>query len=162
MNRAHVDRIPMVTIAVIGLGFLGACSKPAPEERLIEVGRDVNDVQGRLESLNSEIAEHQDAIQKLRRERQSVNAKLMTLEQRLQRRATDLAIFRAAQSALLDEPTLQEAAVVASVEDGVVTLSGSVSSLQEEQTATDIVRSIPGVKSTVVRLQLIHDSEEKE
>lgn len=158
MNKAHVDRLSMATMAVIGLGLLGACSKPAPEERLIEVGQDVSDMQSRLESLNEEIAAHEDAIQQLRKERQSAKAKLMTLEERLQRRATDLAIFRAAQSALLDEPTLQEAAVLASVEDGVVTLSGSVASVQEEQKATDIVQSIPGVESTVLRLQFIDES----
>lgn len=158
MNKAHVDRLLIATSAVIGLGLLGACSRPAPEERLIEVGQDVSDMQSRLESLNEEIAGHEDAIQQLRKERQSAKAKLMTLEERLQRRATDLAIFRAAQSALLEEPALQEAAVLASVEDGIVTLSGSVSSVREEQKATHIVRSIPGVESAVVRLQLIDES----
>ncbi len=162
MNRALVDRLLIATLAAIGLGLLGACSKPAPEERLIEVGQDVSDMQSRLESLNEEIAGHEDAIQQLRKERQSAKAKLMTLEERLQRRATDLAVFRAAQSALLDEPTLQEAAVLASVEDGVVTLSGSVPSVQDEQKATDIVRSIPGVESTIVRLQVIDESEADE
>jgi len=160
MNRTHVDRFLIATLAAIGLGLLGACSKPAPEERLIEVGQDVSDVQSRLESLIEEIAGHEEAIQQLRKERQSVQAKLLTLEERLQRRATDLAIFRAAQSALLDEPTLQEAVVLASVEDRVVTLSGSVASVQQEQKATDIVRSIPGVESTVVRLQIIDDESE--
>lgn len=158
IDRAHVDRLLMATITVIGLGLLGACSKPAPEERLIEVGQDVSDMQTRLKLIDAEITTHENAIQQLRKERQNAKAKLMTLEERLQRRATDLAIFRAAQSALLDEPTLQEAAVLASVEDGIVTLNGSVSSAQEEQKATDIVRAIPGVESTVVRLQLIDES----
>lgn len=159
MNKAHVDRLLMAAIAVIGVGLLSACSKPAPEERLIEVGQDVSDMQSRLVSINEQIAGHQDAIQQLRKERRNAKAKLMTLEERLQRRATDLAIFRAAQSALLDEPMLQEAAVLANVEDGAVTLNGSVSSLEEEKKATDIVRAIPGVESTIVRLQLIDESE---
>lgn len=158
MNKACVDRWILAAISVIGLGLLAGCSRPAPEERLIEVGQDVSDMQSRLESLNEEIAGHEEAIHQLQKERQRAKAKLMTLEERLQRRATDLAIFRAAQSALLDEPTLQGAAVLASVEDGVVTLNGSISGLQEERKATEIVRSIPGVESTVVRLQLVDES----
>lgn len=161
MNKTHVERGLMAAIAVIGFGLLAACSRPAPEERLIEVGQDVNDMQNHLESLNEQIAGHEDAIQQLRKERQRAKAKLMTLEERLQRRATDLAIFRAAQSALLDEPTLQEAAVLASVEDGVVTLNGSVSSVQDEQKAMEIVRAIPGVESTVVRVQLIDGPDDE-
>lgn len=159
MNTARLDRFLIATIAVMSLGLVGACSKPAPEERLIEVGQDVSDQQSLLESLNEEIAAHEEAIQQLRKNRQRVKAELTTLEERLQRRATDLAIFRAAQSALLEEPTLQEAAVLASVEDGVVTLNGSVSSVQEERKAMEIVRAIPGVESTVVRVQLIDETD---
>lgn len=157
MNKGHAYHALIAVMAVTGMVMLGACSKPAPEERLIEVGQDLNDTQGRLETLNEEIAGHEDAIQQLRRERYNTKARLMTLEERLQRRATDLAIFRAAQSTLLDEPTLQEVAVVASVEDGIVTLSGTVSNAQQKQKATEIARSIPGVESTVVRLQLIDE-----
>jgi len=159
MNSAQISQWTRVAVVAIGVGLFTGCSGPAPEERLIEVGQDVDDMQSRLASLNEEIAGHEEAIQQLRKERQQARAKLMTLEERLERRATDLAIFRAAQSALLEEPALQDAVVLASVEDGVVTLKGSVSSVAEEQQATKIVSAIPGVESTLVRLELIDKSD---
>ena len=162
MSKANNDRWLTVAISVCGLGLLAGCSPQAPEDRLIEVGQDASDMRTRLEMLNEQIAGHEEAIQDLRKERQRARAKLMTLKERLQRRATDLAIFRAAQSALLNEPSLQDAAILANVEDGVVTLNGTVSSLQEEQKAAEIVRSIPGVESTVVRVELIDESGAEE
>lgn len=158
MNFTHVKTWKLIALSAIVAGFLAGCSRPAPEERLIAVGEDVSDMQEQLSSLNAEINSHQDAIEQLRQERQRARSKLMTLEERLERRATDLAVFRAAQSALLDEPALQDAAVLANVEDGTVTLEGSVSNSAQKQKAADVVRSIPGVESTVVRLQVVEDA----
>ena len=155
MNQESLNRSLMLAISLIALGLLAGCSRPAPEEQLIEAVQDVEDMQSRLEFLAEEIDSHEEALEQLRKERQRARAKLMTLEERLQRRATDLAIFRAAQSALLEDDGLKEAAVSASVEDGVVTLTGSVSSAEEERIATGLVRAVPGVESTVSRLQII-------
>ena len=110
-----------------------------------------------MAAINAEIDTHQRAIKNLREERRNARASLESLERRLERRATDLAIFRAAQAALLDEPTLEDSIVVANVDDGIVTLEGAVSTAEKEQKAAAIVRSIPGVESTNNRLQLVDD-----
>lgn len=158
MQIVRASNWSVLALGIVSVGALAACSPPAPEERLINVAEDVSDMQGQLQSLNEEIAGHEQAIQELREQRQQARKQLLSLEERLELRATDLAIFRAAQSALLDEPTLQAAAVVANVEDGVVTLTGSVATNEEKQNAVAIAKSVPGVRSTVVRLQLIDEN----
>lgn len=158
MTITHNRYLKLVGLILISLGFLAACSRPAPEEQLIEVGEDVSEMQGELAALNAHIDRHMDAIDELRQERQQARSKLMTLEERLEKRATDLAIFRAAQRALLDEPTLRDAAVLASVEDGRVTLDGTVASRAQQEKAAELVRSVPGVSSTVVRLRIIDEA----
>lgn len=162
MQIARASHWPTVALGVISFGALAACSPPAPEERLIDVAEDVSDMQDQLQTLNEEIASHEQAIQELREQRQRARKHLLSLEERLALRATDLAIFRAAQSALLDEPTLQDAAVLANVEDSVITLTGSVANDKERQTAVKIAESVPGVQSTIVRLQLIDENGAEE
>ncbi|MBT8078611.1 MAG: BON domain-containing protein [Gammaproteobacteria bacterium] len=162
MKKAPDLRLWLLTLMSVGLVATAGCSRPAPEERLIEVGDAVDDTQERLQSINADINSHLDAVTELKKERQRVRASLMSLEERLEHRATDLAIFRATQSALLEEPALQQAAIVANVEDGVVTLTGSVANLQQRQEAMQVVETVPGVESTVVRLQIITDDADAE
>jgi len=152
-------RTSMTAFVLAGFALAAGCSPPAPEERLTEAGSDVTDTRDRIAAINAEIDRHQSAIQNLRKERQNARAALETLEERLERRATDLAIFRAAQSALLNDPLLEDSVVVANVDDGVVTLEGTVSSAEKEQKAAEIIGGIPGVDSTVNRLQLVDDGD---
>lgn len=160
MKKAPDLRLLLVAVISVGFVATAGCSRPAPEDRLIEAGDAVDDAQARLQSINADINSHLDAVAELKKERQRVRASLMTLEERLERRATDLAIFRAAQSALLDDPTLQQAAIVANVEDGVVTLTGSVANMKQRQAAMQVVEAVPGVESTVVRLEIITDESD--
>ena len=150
---------PLTALAAT-IAIVAGCSAPSPEDRLIEAGDDVSNTEDRIAAINAEIDAHQQAIQNLRKERQNARASLESLEKRLERRATDLAIFRAAQEALLNEPTLEDSIVVANVDDGIVTLEGAVSNAEKEQKAASIVSSIPGVKSTNNRLQLVDDGSD--
>lgn len=145
---------PAIVALLTSAALFAACSRPAPEEQLIEAGQDVSDAQSRLASVNSSIQEHQDAILELSKERKRLRDSLLTLEERLQQRATDLAIFRAAQTALLNSPQLRQAAVMVSVDEAIVTLTGVVGNDEQQRLASDIVKSVPGVKSTVNRLEI--------
>ncbi len=147
------NRLLPFAMAIVCLSITAACGRPAPEERLIDLGEQVDDAAMTLEQLDEAIKRHEDRLDTLRTQRRQAKARLMTLEQRLERRATDLAIFRAAQGALLDEPALQESLVSVRVEDGVVTLVGSVANASGEQIAKDTVRAIPGVESIVSRVE---------
>ena len=152
-------RFAAVATTFVYLTMIVACGRPAPEERLIDMGEKVDDAAMTVEQLDDTIERHEDRLDDLRKQRRKAKAQLLTLEQRLERRATDLAIFRAAQRALLDEPALQQSVVSARVEDGIVTLVGSVADLGDERIAREIVQAIPGVESIVSRVQLDEQSD---
>lgn len=81
-------------------------------------------------------------------------AKLDTLEERLAARATDVAVFRAVQTALLQEPALADTAIKVHVEHGKVSLHGVVPSEEQRERAIVISRATPGVGSVISRLRL--------
>ena len=143
-----------LSIWTVGLALLIGCSQPGPEDRLADIGADVDDMEQRLSVLTAQIEQQRDALHDLEVERRKAKSKLMTLEERLQLRATDVAIFRATQVNLLNEPALRNDAISVSVEDGVVTLSGRVSTLALKEKARNIAEAVPGVESTVVRIQV--------
>ena len=69
-------------------------------------------------------------------------------------RATDVALFRAVQSALLEDESLQETGVSVSVEDGIVTLRGVVESADARDTARNIAQGVTGVETVVNRIRV--------
>ena len=150
-----------LTIWTVGLALLIGCSQTGPEDRLAEIGEDVDNMEQRLAMLTTQIEQQRDALHDLEVERRKAKSKLMTLEERLQLRATDVAIFRATQVNLLNEPMLRNDAISVSVDDGVVTLSGTVSTLDHKQKAKDIADAVPGVASTVIRIQVDNSATAK-
>ncbi len=151
-NRGYTARKWHLALLLALSVTVSACDKPAPEERLVDAGRELADSTNRLEELSSEINNHETRLSELREERRKLRSRLTTLEERLEQRATDLAIFRAVQSALLADPSLETTLVAANVEDRVVTLTGLVNASTEQATATRIARETPGVESVVSRI----------
>lgn len=143
------------TLAAAGAALLlAACSGESPESRLSEAGEQVEEVEDDLASLKARIDETEQTLDRLRARRSNMKDRLRTLEERLAARATDVALFRAVQSALLDEPGLKETAINVLVEDSVVTLVGSVPSAADRERALEIARNTPGAAEIRSRLRI--------
>lgn len=142
-----------IGVVLVGLLVLG-CTPDAPEERLQDAGDRLDDAASRLAALNDEIAELESALDSKRSERRKLRARKQTLEERVAARATDVALFRAVQSALLEHDELSESAVSVDVDDGSVTLRGVVASAEERNAAVAAARDVPGADAIIVRLQI--------
>lgn len=148
------SRIPAVVLLASTLATLFACDGKTPEARLGDAGDKVEQAEETLDSLETRIDEHERALDELRDRRRKMKDRLQTLEERLAARATDVALFRAVQSALLEEPGLKETAINVLVEDKAVTLVGAVPSADQRDRALSIAREVPGVEEIESRLRI--------
>lgn len=147
----------MRTVVMLALGLTAAlvgCGEPTPEARLESAGAELEATEDSLESLNQRIEEHQDQLAQLRQERRRTEDRLLNLADLVEARATDVAVFRAVQSALLDAPALNQAAIAVDAKDGLVTLSGMVPSEELHQLAIDIARGTAGVDRVRSRIDV--------
>jgi osmotically-inducible protein OsmY len=147
------------TVCQLGIATLMAlaltgCSKASPEERLKAVGDDLSDTTTELAGLNAQIDKTETALEQLRDKRRDLRDRVRTLEQRLEVRATDVALFRAVQSALLEDETLRESAIGVSVDEGRVTLTGIVLSTLEARRALNLARQTAGVDDVTSKLRV--------
>lgn len=139
------SRLCRNSLLIMLLAVLCGCGDSPPESRLKAVGEDLERSTSELEELDARVATAENELENLREQRRELKGEVLTLEERLEARATDVALFRAVQSALLNEEMLQESAVAVGVEDGAVTLSGIVRSEDELQRAVNIAREVAGV-----------------
>lgn len=102
--------------------------------------REVNDAQDRLREAQEKVQEEQRELERL--------AALVDHS------AVDTALFRAVQQRLLHAPDLANAAIVATVSGGVVTLSGTVQSEKLEDHAIEVASKTRGVKSVDSRIRV--------
>ena len=68
--------------------------------------------------------------------------------------ASDAVLFRSIQRDLLEENSLDDFAIAAQVDRGVVTLAGTVASAETRERAADIARSTSGVASVNNRIEI--------
>ena len=135
------------------LALIG-CQPQTPEARLTAVGDALEASEESLENIEQSIAAHEDALADLTKQRRQLRNRVMTLEERLEARATDVALFRSVQARLLEAEELSQTAITVDAEDGVVRLSGLVSSAAEEVAAVKIARAVPGVDSVRSRIDI--------
>jgi osmotically-inducible protein OsmY len=152
-------------LAALALAVLvpgaGGCGDDAPEERLAEAQQAVSraeaetqQAQREVERLRSRVAAREAEVQRAERALTEAQDELRAAATRVEERATDVALFRAVQTRLLEDDTLEPYAVSASVEDGVVTLHGAVETYDEADHAARIARETFGVIGTRNRLQI--------
>lgn len=149
-----IPKISQAAFVLVAITFVSSCGGETPEARLTDAGEKVDEAEQTLESLESRIDEHEAALDELRDRRRKMKDRLGTLEERLAARATDVALFRAVQSALLEAPGLSETAVNVLVEDTAVTLVGTVPSAAQRDKALEIARNVPGVGEIESRLRI--------
>lgn len=147
-------RKPPFGIVLLLFIVLSACGDSTPEARLEAVGDDLDETIDELINLDKQIEEIESNLGQLRSKRRDLRDKMRTLEQRLDARATDVAIFRAVQSALLEDSELQESAISVSVEDGAVTLTGVVRREEAARRAISLSKQTTGVHSVSSQIQV--------
>lgn len=136
------------------MAVLAGCGEHTPEERLESAGTKLEQAEDSLESLNRRIEESEEELARLRKARRQTENRLMTLEERVEARATDVAVFRAVQSALLESPALSQAAIAVDTKDGLVMLRGTVTSEALHQQAVEIARGTAGVDRVRSRIDV--------
>ena len=146
-------RIP-VTPTLVALTLLAGCDRPAPEERLQSAGEQLDSAQDSLESLDTRIDELEETLAALTKERRRTEGRLLTLEDRVEARATDVALFRAVQSALLEDDPLSQSAIAVDARKGVVTLTGLVKSAGLRDRAVQLAAETAGVDRVVSRIDV--------
>ena len=143
------------SLALVLVAALLGCSEPTPEARLESAGVKLEETEDSLEALNQRIEELEDELAGLNQKRRRTEVRVMTLEDLVEARATDVAVFRAVQSALLDAPALNQAAISVDARGGLVTLSGVVATEELRQQAVDIARGTAGVENVKSRIDLV-------
>ena len=146
-------RIP-VTPTLVALTLLAGCDRPAPGERLQSAGEQLDSAQDSLESLDTRIDELEETLAALTKERRRTEGRLLTLEDRVEARATDVALFRAVQSALLEDDPLSQSAIAVDARKGVVTLTGLVKSAGLRDRAVQLAAETAGVDRVVSRIDV--------
>lgn len=159
----------LASLVVAGLlasasGVVVACSEPPPEAKLEDAGEDLAEARGatrdardQLEEVRMRLSEAEDDLRDARRAARAAQDRELTAEERLQRRATDVALFRYVQGGLLELETLAGEAVTVRVDDGVVTLDGSVSNQGSRDAAVALATAAPGVKAVRDHMDLESD-----
>lgn len=96
----------------------------------------------------------QDALATARGEQRESERRIAEIEKELGTHATDPVLFRMVQKELLDDDDLEDVAISARVERGVVTLSGVVDEEKLRERAVKLAESVPGVVSVQDRIQV--------
>jgi osmotically-inducible protein OsmY len=141
-------------IATAGaLALLLACSGPNPEEQLasahekvVLAEKGVAEAQQRVEREEGDLEQAQSELADAARALGEAEERLADAKEQLAEVADDTYLFRAVQTALLAEPALEGHAIGARVRDRVVTLEGSVPTLELRKKAGAVASNTIGVE----------------
>jgi len=138
-----------------------ACEGHDPEADLIEASQAVAEARSRVETARAAVekreAEVEEAKQRLADARASLREaqeSVAKYEESVDRSATDAVLFRSVQKQLLEDRALKDVAIGARVDNGVVTLSGSVPNAKLRDRAVEIARKAPGVDRVESRIEV--------
>jgi hyperosmotically inducible protein len=151
-----IPRVTYVLAASVLVLGLAACGEN-PQEQFEDAVASLEARQSALEEARARAEHRQEAVEKARAElekaREAVSraeARVQEARERVRATANDEVLFRAVQTRLLEE--LDDVAVDADVEGGVVTLTGTVPSKKVRDRAVEIARGVPGVVGVESRL----------
>jgi hyperosmotically inducible protein len=151
----------ILAVFAAALLALVACGGNEGEEELEEASRGLPRAREAVEEARGEVAERQaevkDAQEELAAARQGLREaenQLSQLEAKVDLSATDAVLFRSIQKRLLDDGALEDVAIAARVDKGVVSLSGTVPGAELRDRAVEIARSTPGVTSVETQIQI--------
>lgn len=144
----------VLVLAALGCGRseeaqLEALGKRVDAQRdVVDAAREVVDDRVlAVQASEDELAAAREALREAERE-------LAALQREAGSAATDPVLFRLVQLRLLDDTALEDVAIAAAVQGGVVTLNGEVPSTSLRERAARIARSVPGVVSVENRIRI--------
>jgi hypothetical protein len=151
----------LLALPLIAALALGACSRETPEQKLEEAAKQVKDARGQVHEARKDLSSETEDADRERAQLEEARTKLYNAQSRLsqaastlEQRATDVALFRIIQRALLDEKGLESSAVVVHVKGGAVTLYGTVPDQQARERAVRIAKSTPGVQDVASNVEV--------
>ena len=153
-GRASRGALGLATALLFAASLLAGCDQPPPEAQLSAAGEALGEATTELADLDSRIERTETMLDELRSERRKQRARVRTLEERLEARATDMAIFRAVQTALLGDEQLQDVAIAVDVEDKVVSLNGVVRTENQARRAVELSKRVAGIARVASRIRV--------
>lgn len=150
-----------IAMGCAALLILSACGESGVERELSEATEELAKAQEAVDAARSTVEERQAKVAaaeaeltKAERALRESEKLLAQIERRVDRSATDTAVFRSIQKRLLEDDDLENVAIAARVDGGVVSLSGSVPNAKLRNRAVEIARDTPGVRSVEVLIQV--------
>jgi hyperosmotically inducible protein len=140
------------TLAVALIAGIALACGSDRAERYAKARREVVEAQKSVAQAEKKVEQREAAHEQTRRALANAREQLDKARNRLDKArslasefADDPMLFRAVQERLLEDDQLKDAAVAATVENGVVTLAGTAPSDSVRQRAVELARQTPGV-----------------
>ncbi len=145
----------LVLFAAMGCGGSEEAQLEALSAQLDELRAAVESAQGVVEEKEQGVAESESQLADARAKLAEAEEALAALEREAGAAATDPVLFRLVQKRLLEDAALEDVAVAALVENGVVSLSGEVPTAELRTRAGEIAQDVPGVASVENRIRVL-------
>jgi len=159
-GRARASARARFGTLLLAGALLAGCGD-SEEAKLAALTEELGTLRAGLTQTRAEVTERearaktaQDALAAARSEQRDAERRIAEIEKELGTHATDPVLFRMVQKQLLDDDDLEDVAISARVERGVVTLSGVVSEEKLRERAVKLAESVPGVVSVQDRIQV--------
>ncbi|MBH03915.1 MAG: hypothetical protein CMP08_07305 [Xanthomonadales bacterium] len=152
----------LFSVALIGLA---GCSQ-SPQEQYDAAVESVNEAQSAIQEARKKVEKTEEKIAEAREDhqeaQQTLNKKQNNLREaraRAQKQASDEILFRVLQRDVLTKDAFEKSAISVSVDQRVVTLTGSVPDADTRNEAVKLVRNQPGVADVRDQLELENDQQ---
>ncbi len=166
--KLHRHPIPRLLGAAVLLLALGAVACDASDreaafqeatERLADARQAVEERRERVNAAQAEVEDAQKRLSDALDELGEVEDDLAEAQAQVGLYATDDVLFREIQKRLLDDRQLQELAIAARVQKGMVVLTGEAANAEQRERASAIAESVPGVLGVENRITVAVSAE---
>ena len=161
VERARARARARFASLMLAAGVLFAGCGESEEAKIAKLTEELGKLRQSVTQTRSEVAQRetaakaaQDALAKSRGELRDGEARIAEIEKELGAHATDPVLFRMVQKQLLEDDDLEDVAISANVQRGVVTLSGVVNNEKLRDRAVKLAEAVPGVVSVQDRIQV--------
>lgn len=155
----------LLTTGVLFSVALVGCSQ-SPQEQYDAAVESVNEAQSAIKDAKKKVDKTNEKIAAARKDhqkaQQALNEKQETLREarsKAQKQASDEILFRVLQRDVLTKDAFEKSAISVSVDQRVVTLTGSVPDADTRDEAVKLVRNQPGVANVRDQLELENDQQ---
>ena len=149
-----MPRTATIVFAVLSLVLAAGCGEPTPEELLAAASEAHEEARVEVEAAREALAAEEEVLRQVQAKRDAAAERLREAERVLaaartdvQMVATDELLFGEVQRRLLADEELGRHQVAARVDDGVVTLSGTVPTAALRNHAGEVAAGVPGIRS---------------